>query len=84
MRAAAIGCGLVGMATLRLDPRRATDEVLLRATAGIPLVRIRPTGIATGPWDPGGHGWVLAAVAEALIVAWWAARLRAGRGHGLG
>jgi len=79
MRAAAIGCGLVGRATLRLDPRHAADEALLRATAGIPLVRIRPTGIAGGPWDPGGRGWVLAAVAEALIVAWWVGRLRAGR-----
>ncbi len=79
MRAAAIGCGLVGMATLGLDPRRASDEALLRATAGIPLVRIRPTGIAAGPWDPGGLGWVLAALAEVLIVTWWAERLRAGR-----
>jgi len=79
MRAAAIGCGLVGMATLRLDPRHAADEALLRATAGIPLVRIRPSGIAAGPWDPGGRGWVLPAVAEVLLVAWWAGRLRAAR-----
>jgi deazaflavin-dependent oxidoreductase (nitroreductase family) len=54
----------------------APDEVLDRSTAGLPLVRIRPTGIGSGPADPGGWLWLtLSAVA-----AWWLlARIRRGR-----
>lgn len=45
----------------------APDEILDRSTAGLPLVRIRPTGIGSGPADPGGWLWLpLTAVA-----AWW-------------
>ncbi len=78
MRAAAIGCGLVGAGTLRLDPRRASDDALLLATGGIPLVRVRPTGIAAGPWDPGGWGWATLAAAQAgMAVRWiWGTRRR--------
>ena len=42
-------------------PQRATDEELLRRTAGMPLVRLTPTqgeGLHPGPDDPGGHGWL--------------------------
>ena len=79
MRAAAIGCGLVGAATLRLDPRRASDEALLLATAGIPLVRVRPTGIAAGPWDPGGRGWATLAAAWGIVAVRWIRGPRRGR-----
>ena len=55
----------------------ASDEVLREKGAGLPVVRIRPTGIAAGPADPGGWWWVLAAV----VGGWWLAR-RAGRRRG--
>jgi deazaflavin-dependent oxidoreductase (nitroreductase family) len=52
------------------DPRTASDELLLEKTTGIPLVRIRPTGIAAGPSDPGGLAWVaLQAVTLGVTVA---------------
>jgi len=34
--------------------------VLYEATKKIPLIRINPTGIGSGPADPGGWSWVLA------------------------
>ncbi len=49
------------------------DELAAR-TANLPLLRIRPTGLATGPADPGGAFWV---VPMALSLAWLAMRLRA-------
>lgn len=67
LRAAAIGCGIVGRATLHADPRTASDEELLRAARGIPIVRIRPTGIAAGPNDPGGWSWVVWEIATTLL-----------------
>lgn len=67
LRAAAIGCGIVGRATLHLDARTAPDEELLRAAEGIPVVRIRPTGIAAGPNDPGGWSWVVWEIATTLL-----------------
>ena len=51
--------GMIGRATLGLDARTASDEELARRTEGLPLVRIRPTGIAAGPLDPGGKAWIL-------------------------
>lgn len=34
----------------------------------LPLVRIRPSGVLPGPWDPGGRGWIGLAVLEATLV----------------
>ena len=83
MRAAAIGCGLVGAATLRLDPGRASDQALLRATDGIPLVRIRASGVAAGPWDPGGWGWIpVHLVAAWMAWRWWMGRQGGSAGTG--
>jgi deazaflavin-dependent oxidoreductase (nitroreductase family) len=54
----------------------APDDVLDRSTAGLPLVRIRPTGIGSGPADPGGWLWLTLSV----VTAWWLfARARRGR-----
>ena len=66
-RALAAALGVIGMMTLGLNPRTATDEELSRRTAGLPLVRIRPTGIAAGPFDPGGRAWI-----ACQLVAIWA------------
>ena len=46
---------------------------LAARTANLPLVRIRPTGLAAGPADPGGALWI---VPTALSLAWLAMRLR--------
>lgn len=54
----------------------APPEDLATKTANIPLVRIRPVGIAPGPADPGGWLWVTVAV---IGLGWLAGRLR-GRG----
>lgn len=61
--------GFIGRA-LVCDPD-APDAILDRSTAGLPLVRIRPTGIGSGPADPGGWLWLSLVVAAA---AWLAGR----------
>lgn len=66
-RALTAALGVVGMASLGVNPRTASDEELSRRTEGLPLVRIRPTGIAAGPLDPGGRAWILY-----QLVACWA------------
>ncbi len=65
-RELAIALGVIGRATLGTDARTATDEELARRTAGLPLVRIRATGIAAGPLDPGGRAWIV----YQLIALW--------------
>jgi deazaflavin-dependent oxidoreductase (nitroreductase family) len=59
--------GIVGRATLG-DLREASPERLERIRTDLPLVRIRPTGIAPGPADPGGWGWVVAQAAWLALV----------------
>lgn len=51
----------------------ADRDELVAKTAGLPLVRIRPVGIAGGPADPGGWLWVTLTV---VGVAWLAGRIR--------
>jgi deazaflavin-dependent oxidoreductase (nitroreductase family) len=67
--------GVIGR-TFVTDARTASDELLREKTAGLPLVRIRPTGIAAGPSDPGGLAW---AVITGLTVAVVARRILRGR-----
>lgn len=50
------------------NPFRVTDEVLLRKTANMPLVRIRPVGMGSGSGDPAGFAWVWTLVSLVLIV----------------
>jgi deazaflavin-dependent oxidoreductase (nitroreductase family) len=66
-RALTVALGVIGSATLGFDPRTASDDELARRTKGLPLVRIRPTGIAAGPLDPGGRAWIVY-----QLVALWA------------
>jgi deazaflavin-dependent oxidoreductase (nitroreductase family) len=49
--------GVVGRMTVG-DLARLSDEELERQRDAFPLVRIRPTGIAAGAFDPGGLGWI--------------------------
>lgn len=46
---------------------------LERSTANLPLVRIRPIGLAPGPADPGGRAWIVPTI---VALAWLAGRAR--------
>ncbi len=65
-RALTAAMGLVGAAALGVNARSASDQELSRRTEGLPLVRVRPTGIAAGPLDPGGRAWI----AYQLVALW--------------
>lgn len=59
------------------NPKRETPEELVRKCEGMPLVRIRATGIAAGPEDPGGRYWLVpTAVSAGLALAWLLHRSR--------
>jgi deazaflavin-dependent oxidoreductase (nitroreductase family) len=57
----------------------APSAELAMRTANLPLVRIRLTGLAAGPADPGGRFWI---VPTMLGLAWLANRMRRRRGAG--
>lgn len=67
--------GMMGMG----NPWRDAPEAIAARCEGMPLVRVRATGIAAGPEDPGGRYWVMPLAASALVTLWW---LR-GRGRGI-
>lgn len=54
----------------------AAPDALVAKTENLPLVRIRPVGIAAGPADPGGWLWVTLTV---VGLAWLAGRIRSTR-----
>ncbi|MBI2782272.1 MAG: nitroreductase family deazaflavin-dependent oxidoreductase [Chloroflexi bacterium] len=66
--------GLVGR-LVDGDPRRLPDRELIATHRSLPVVRIRsldPAGpVIAGPWDRGGHGWLVGygTLAAVLIVA---------------
>jgi deazaflavin-dependent oxidoreductase (nitroreductase family) len=65
-RAAGVPGALIGC-----NPWSASDERIVELLAGIPLVRLDPSGgpIAAGPDDPGGYAWLWRQVAIALVTA---------------
>ena len=73
MRALLGSLGLISRAMLG-DVRRASDEGVLAMAGGIPLVRIRVTGLGVGPFDPGGQGWIIPAAISGLWLAAWVRR----------
>lgn len=75
MRALLASMGIIGRVTVG-DVRRASDEGLVALAGGLPLVRVRVTGVGSGPFDPGGMGWVAPAVVSAIWLARWATRRR--------
>ncbi len=62
-----LGAQIVG------DVSSASDGQVRQMGAALPLIRIRPTGIAAGPADPGGRLWLIPTV---LAAAWLVRRLR--------
>ncbi len=70
MSAVAIGFGLG-------NPFTQEPAEMQRRCAAFPLVRIRATGIAAGPEDPGGLFWIVpAAVSACVLVCWLRGRNR--------
>lgn len=63
LRSMGVVAGMVGMG----NPWRDTPQEIARKCEGMPLVRIRATGIAAGPEDPGGRFWVMPIVASAVL-----------------
>lgn len=59
--------GLIGRLTLG-DLRTADPERVESVWRTLPLVRIRPTGVATGPADPGGGFWVVVQVVGLVVL----------------
>jgi deazaflavin-dependent oxidoreductase (nitroreductase family) len=58
--------GLMGMG----NPWRDSPDEIERKCQGMPLVRVRPTGIAVGPEDPGGRYWVVPLAVSAVGLVW--------------
>ncbi len=50
--------GLAGFLS-GVNPFTASDEQIRQKYQGYPIMRIRPTGIGSGPADPGGWFWLL-------------------------
>jgi deazaflavin-dependent oxidoreductase (nitroreductase family) len=67
LRSMGVIAGMMGMG----NPWRDTPEEIERKCEGMPLVRVRATGIAAGPEDPGGRYWVVPMAAGAVLAAWW-------------
>lgn len=53
------------------NPYKQSAEETERRCAAFPLVRVRATGIAAGPEDPGGWFWVVPAVVSTWFVLRW-------------
>jgi deazaflavin-dependent oxidoreductase (nitroreductase family) len=62
------------------NPRTVSDEVLREKTRDLPILRIRPAGVANGPADPGGWLWVVGALATVVAIATWPRRRRENTG----
>jgi deazaflavin-dependent oxidoreductase (nitroreductase family) len=53
------------------NPWKATPAELTSKCEAFPLVRIRATGIAAGPDDPGGWFWVVTAAVSGFVLVRW-------------
>lgn len=67
LRSMGVIAGMVGMG----NPWRDSPEEIERKCEGMPLVRVRATGIAAGPEDPGGRYWIVPIAVSAVIGVWW-------------
>jgi len=58
------------------NPWKMQPDEIARKCEGLPLVRVRSTGVAAGPEDPGGKYWVVPLVASAVVAVWLLKRSR--------
>ena len=78
-RALMASFGLIGR-SITEDVSNLSDAAVLARHRSLPVVRITPTDpagpIRSGPWDPGGNGWIVANVAALAVGAllWRAVR----------
>jgi len=56
------------------NPRTASDEQIQTSTANVPVIRIRPAGVGSGAFDPGGWAWIPILVGMFACIAWLARR----------
>jgi deazaflavin-dependent oxidoreductase (nitroreductase family) len=70
LRSMGVIAGMVGMG----NPWRDSPEEIERKCEGMPLVRVRATGIAAGPDDPGGRYWLVPLAAGAVLAVLWLRR----------
>ena len=68
MRQVFINSGIVGLLA-GVNPYTISDSDLREKTKHYPLIRIRPTGIGSGPADAGGWLWILMLVLT-IIMLW--------------
>ncbi len=80
MRALLASMGPIGRCTAG-DVRAMTDDELRAHGAGLPLVRVRVTGLASGPFDPGGSGWIVLNGVVVAVLAIAILRRAGGRGR---
>ncbi|MGD0019159.1 MAG: nitroreductase family deazaflavin-dependent oxidoreductase [Candidatus Limnocylindrales bacterium] len=69
--------GVVAGAMVMGNAWKMTPEEISGKCEGLPLVRVRATGIAAGPDDPGGWFWIVPVV----VSGWWLVRWMRGRGR---
>jgi deazaflavin-dependent oxidoreductase (nitroreductase family) len=66
--------GAIVMSTGMGNPWKMTPEEIAAKCGDFPLVRVRATGIAAGPNDPGGWFWVVPVAVSALVGVMWLGR----------
>lgn len=76
LRSMGVIAGMMGMG----NPWRDSPDAIARKCEGMPLVRIKATGLAAGPEDPGGRYWVVPIAAGVLLATWWLRRRRCDKG----
>jgi deazaflavin-dependent oxidoreductase (nitroreductase family) len=62
-----------------LNALTVTDERIIEGLGYVPVVRIRPFGLGSGAFDPGGWGWVLPCMAQLAGLLWIARRIGRGK-----
>jgi deazaflavin-dependent oxidoreductase (nitroreductase family) len=72
LRSMGVIAGMMGLG----NPWRDSPDEIARKCDGMPLVRVRATGIAVGPEDPGGRYWVMPVVATVIGLGWILGRRR--------
>jgi hypothetical protein len=67
IRSMGVVAGAMGMG----NAYKMSPEQIEAKCEGLPLVRVRATGIAAGPEDPGGWYWTVPVVASVLLALFW-------------